>query len=35
MAGNRYVKGSLHHVVFALDGVPEVAGSQSPLPRGR
>lgn len=28
MAGNRYAEGSLHDVVFALDGVPEVVGAR-------
>lgn len=28
MAGNRYAEGSLHEVVFALDGVPEVVGAR-------
>lgn len=27
MAGNRYAEGSVHLVVFALDGVPEVVGA--------
>lgn len=34
MAGNRYAAGSLHDVVFALDGVPEVVGARY-LPLGR
>lgn len=34
MEGNRYAEGSLHDVVFALDGVPEVVGARY-LPLGK